>query len=190
MCSNSEPESERQRANERERERERERPCVFVEQQLCNVGAGCARAACFAVSGREPVVLISRVYPSLYFCVLSLLPRSPSLIFFFLPAMARARARLRFVTCRNGKQSAESRKRERERRKKKRRGRLHVRRKKNIVFWGKCSTFHSPPALFFFFFSKVEICSRALIQLFGQDKSTVAKQAETTVTECSLKSCV
>ena len=50
---------------------------------------------------------------------------------------------------------------------------------------GECSTIHSPLALLFF---KVEISSRTLIPLFGQDQSTVAQRAETTVTECSLTS--
>ena len=47
--------------------------------------------------------------------------------------------------------------------------------------------------LVFFFLSflyKVEISSHTLIPLFGQDQSTVAQRAETTVTECSLTSCV
>ena len=44
---------------------------------------------------------------------------------------------------------------------------------------------HSSPALFFFL---VEVSSRTLIPLFGQDQSTVAQRAETTVTECSLAS--
>ena len=54
----------------------------------------------------------------------------------------------------------------------------------------------SASALFFFFlfffcyFSEVEISSRTLIPLFGQDQSTVTQRAETTVTECSLSSCV
>ena len=34
----------------------------------------------------------------------------------------------------------------------------------------------------------VEISSRTLIPLLGQDQSTVAQRAETTVTECSLTS--
>ena len=38
--------------------------------------------------------------------------------------------------------------------------------------------------------SEMEISSRKLIPLFGQDQSTVAQRAETTVTECSLMSCV
>ena len=51
----------------------------------------------------------------------------------------------------------------------------------------------SASALFFFFFcyfSEVEISSRTLIPLFGQDQSTVTQRAETTVTECSLTSCM
>ena len=54
--------------------------------------------------------------------------------------------------------------------------------------WGECSTIHSPPTPFFFFF-KVEISARTLIPLLCQDKSTVAQRAETTVTECSSTSC-
>ena len=54
---------------------------------------------------------------------------------------------------------------------------------------GECSKIHFPPAAFFFFF-EVEISSRTLIPLFGQDQSTVGQRAETTVAECSLTSCV
>ena len=39
-------------------------------------------------------------------------------------------------------------------------------------------------------FIKVEVSSRTLISSLGQDQSTVAKPAETTVAECSLTSCV
>ena len=46
------------------------------------------------------------------------------------------------------------------------------------------------PRLRFFFFFKVEISSRTLIPLFMPDHSTVAQQAEKTVAECSLSSCV
>ena len=50
---------------------------------------------------------------------------------------------------------------------------------------------HSFPACaFFFFFFEVEISSRTLGHSLGQDKSTVARRAETTVTECSLTNCV
>ena len=45
---------------------------------------------------------------------------------------------------------------------------------------GECSTIRSPSALFSFFL-EVEISSRTLIPLLGQDLSTVAQRAETTV---------
>ena len=51
--------------------------------------------------------------------------------------------------------------------------------------WGECSTIHSPPALFF---SKVEI-SLCTLTLYARI-SPLAQQAEMTVTECSLMSCV
>ena len=54
---------------------------------------------------------------------------------------------------------------------------------------GECSTIYSPTALFFFLF-KVEISSRKLIPLFRPDQSTLAQRDETTVTDCSLASCV
>ena len=43
--------------------------------------------------------------------------------------------------------------------------------------WGECSTIHSPPALFFFFFPffEMEISSTHLIHSVGQDQSTVAQ---------------
>ena len=57
-------------------------------------------------------------------------------------------------------------------------------------FWGECSTIHSPPALFFFCFLKWRLARTLLFHSLGQDQSTVAKQAETTVTECFLTSFV
>ena len=50
---------------------------------------------------------------------------------------------------------------------------------------GDCSIIHSPPALFF----KVEMSSLKF-HSFGQDQSTVAQRAETTVTECFLMKCL
>ena len=50
------------------------------------------------------------------------------------------------------------------------------------------SMFDSSIAACIFF--KVEISWRTVIPLFGQDQSTVAQRAVTTVTECSLTSCV
>ena len=62
---------------------------------------------------------------------------------------------------------------------------------------GECSTIHSSPArccFFLFLFVcllfLIEISSRTLIPLFCQDQSTVAQRAQTTVTECSLTSCL
>ena len=56
--------------------------------------------------------------------------------------------------------------------------------------WGKVLMIHSPPALFlFFFFSRSGVSSRSPVPLLGQDESTVAKRAETTVAECSLAGC-
>ena len=54
--------------------------------------------------------------------------------------------------------------------------------------WGECSAIHSPPSLFFFF--KVELSSRTLIPLLCQDQSTVAQQAETTITFKLLAGCL
>ena len=49
---------------------------------------------------------------------------------------------------------------------------------------------HSFPACaFLLFFFKVENTSRTLIPLLGQDQSTVAQRAETTVAQRSLTSC-
>ena len=48
-----------------------------------------------------------------------------------------------------------------------------------------------PRLRFFFSSSEVESNARTLIPLFlGQDQSTVARRAETTVAECSRTSCV
>ena len=55
---------------------------------------------------------------------------------------------------------------------------------------GKCSTIHSPPALFFFFFLKCRLARTHLFRCLGQDQSTVAQRAETTVSECSSTSCL
>ena len=44
------------------------------------------------------------------------------------------------------------------------------------------------PAWTFCFVFEVEISSRTLILTLGQDQSTVAQRAETTVAECSLTS--
>ena len=44
---------------------------------------------------------------------------------------------------------------------------------------------YSPPASFFLSFFEVGFSSHTLIPLFGQDQSTVAQQAEMTVTKCS-----
>ena len=55
---------------------------------------------------------------------------------------------------------------------------------------GECSTIHSPPALFFFFFFKWRLSRAQYFYSLGQDQSTVAQRTETTVTECSLTSCV
>ena len=59
---------------------------------------------------------------------------------------------------------------------------------------GACSTIQSPPLLFLFFFFFLFLKSRLarthLFHFSGQDQSTVAQQAETTVAECSLASCV
>ena len=57
---------------------------------------------------------------------------------------------------------------------------------------GECSTSHSQLAPFFLSFSSflVEISLRTLIPLFPQDRSTMSQQAETTVTECSLRNCM
>ena len=46
------------------------------------------------------------------------------------------------------------------------------------------------PCLHFFSFFKAEISSHTPILLLCKDQSTVAQWAETTVTECSLKSCM
>ena len=54
-------------------------------------------------------------------------------------------------------------------------------------FWENVRQFM--PRLRFFFFFKVEISSRKLIPLLGQDQSTVAQRPETTITECFLTSC-
>ena len=56
--------------------------------------------------------------------------------------------------------------------------------------WGECLTFHSPPAHFTFFFLKWRLARAHLFHSLGQDQSTVAQRAETTVAECSLTSCV
>ena len=50
---------------------------------------------------------------------------------------------------------------------------------------GEFMTIHSPPALFFFFL-KWKLAPRTLIHSLGQDQSTVAHLAETTVAGCSL----
>ena len=55
---------------------------------------------------------------------------------------------------------------------------------------GECSTVHSPPALFFFFFLKWRLAHAHWFHSLDQDQSTVARQAETTVTECFLTSWV
>ena len=57
---------------------------------------------------------------------------------------------------------------------------------------GECSTIHSPPALFlFFFFCFLWRLARAhYFHSSGQDQSTLAQQAVMTVTKCSLTSCV
>ena len=55
--------------------------------------------------------------------------------------------------------------------------------------WGERSTVHSLPALFFFFF-KLRLARAHYFHSLGQDQSTVAQPTETTVTECSLTSCV
>ena len=54
-------------------------------------------------------------------------------------------------------------------------------------FWGDCSIYF-PPALFFFL--KCRLACTNKFHSLGHDQSTVAQQAETTVTECSLMSCV
>ena len=54
---------------------------------------------------------------------------------------------------------------------------------------GECSTIHSPPALFFFFFKWRLACAHYFLSL-RQDQSTVAQRAKTTVAECSLTSYV
>ena len=57
--------------------------------------------------------------------------------------------------------------------------------------WGECSTIDFAPAPFFLLlFFKVEISSCTLIPFLGQDQSTVAQRAETTVTKCFLMSCM
>ena len=53
-----------------------------------------------------------------------------------------------------------------------------------LGFWGKGSMIHSHPALSIFIF-KVEVSWHT-----GQDQSTEAQRAETTVAECSLTSFV
>ena len=56
---------------------------------------------------------------------------------------------------------------------------------------GECSTIHSPPAfLLIFFFFKWTLARTHKFHSLGQDQSTVAQRTETTVTECSLTSCV
>ena len=61
-----------------------------------------------------------------------------------------------------------------------------------VVVMGSMFDHFFPACAFFFlfFFFLVEISSRTLIPLFGQDQSTVGQRAETTVAECSLTSCV
>ena len=59
--------------------------------------------------------------------------------------------------------------------------------------WGKCSTIHSPPALYFFSFFFFLTWKLARVHLFHslwQDQSTVVQRAETTVAECSVTNCV
>ena len=53
-----------------------------------------------------------------------------------------------------------------------------------------CLTTKSLPALFFFFWAQINL--RTLIPLFrpGQDQSSVAQHTETTVTDCSLTTCM
>ena len=59
---------------------------------------------------------------------------------------------------------------------------------------GECRTIHSPPVLFSFFFSffflKWRLARALYFHALGQDQSTVAQLAETTVAECSLTSCM
>ena len=51
--------------------------------------------------------------------------------------------------------------------------------------WGECcSTIHSPPALFFFFFWKWRLARTHYLHSLGQDQSTVAQRAETTEVLC------
>ena len=50
------------------------------------------------------------------------------------------------------------------------------------------STIHSPPAIFFFL--KWRLARAYNFHSLRDDQSTVAKRAEMTVTECSLRSCV
>ena len=47
-----------------------------------------------------------------------------------------------------------------------------------------------PACAFFFFFFEVKISTRTNSTVLGQDQSTVAQPAETTVAECSMTSCV
>ena len=54
---------------------------------------------------------------------------------------------------------------------------------------GECSTIRSLPVLFFFFFFSGDSCAHYFHSL-TQNQSTVAQQAEMTVTECSLTSWV
>ena len=57
-----------------------------------------------------------------------------------------------------------------------------------LGFWENVRQFI--PRLRFFFFFKWRLTRARYLHSLGQDKSTVAQQAETTVTESSLTSCV